>query len=323
MNRRDWTGLICMAALWLCACVTNLHSNSLKIGVLNVAYDDSFAVEDDPWSWNNGTALLVTGGSLPPGIQLTGSGQLIGTPTQVGDFSFSVTAYTFNNNWWGDDDVYEDSEWYTFFVTEASTNTLCPDPADELTIETYACLGDIEKDNLAAGDAFTLDVNYFVDFNLGQSYDIVTLDFSVFYDEAAFAPVNDSLNSQILREAATRTNASVIFESLPGELHVIVSAQTQNLHKSGRLIDLPFSALTDTPAGAYPFTVVWNGIGQNSTKHALPTVAEIDGLVTVTDGVYEDALADETADAPEEAVDETSEDGSAVEDEDASEETAI
>jgi hypothetical protein len=285
-----------MTALLLSACMTNLHSNSLKIGVLNVAYDDSFAVEDAPWTWDDGTALLVTGGSLPPGIQLTGNGQLIGTPTQIGDFSFSVTAYTFDNDWWGDDDdVYEDSEWYTLFVTETSTNANCPDPADELATEIYACLGEIEQDNLATGDTFTLDVNYFIDFNQGNSYDVFTLDFSVFYDEAAFAPVADALNSQILREAATRTNASVSFESLPGELRVIISAQTQNLHKSGRLIDLPFTASTDTAAGVYPFTVVWNGIGQNSTKQTLPTAVEIDGLVTVTDGVYEGALADETA----------------------------
>lgn len=37
-------------------------------------------------------AFAVTAGSLPPGISITSSGKLIGTPTQTGSFSFTVTA---------------------------------------------------------------------------------------------------------------------------------------------------------------------------------------------------------------------------------------
>jgi len=37
-------------------------------------------------------SLMVTGGSMAPGLTLAPSGELTGTPTAVGDFSFTVTA---------------------------------------------------------------------------------------------------------------------------------------------------------------------------------------------------------------------------------------
>lgn len=284
--------VLCLVALN--GCGNNLQSSSLKIALLDQAYSDNFIVSDDPFTWDANTALLVTSGSLPSGIDLTGNGELIGTPTQVGDFNFRVTAYSYSYDVWSDDgdDVDADSEWYTLFVTEANTNPLCPNPDDEVATEIFICLGTLERDNLATGSELDLDVNYFIDFNKGNGYDVFTLDFSVLYDDTNFSAVDDLLNSQILREAATRTDASVSFDSQPGELRVVVSASTKNLHKSGRLIDIPFTAIQDVAAGASTFTVMINSIGQQSTKNALPNFVEIDGTVTVTDGVYEDVATE-------------------------------
>jgi hypothetical protein len=275
--------LLGFASLGASCTMTNLHTRPLKTAVVDHTYNDSFFVENNSWgNWGLSTVLTVTGGALPNGIILSSNGQLSGTPTQVGDYGFRVTSYTFDNDYFSDDDVYEDSEWFGLFVTEASTNSLCPDPSDVTVTEIFVCLGDIETETWAANEDVTLDVNYFVDFDNGNDYDIFTLDFSIFYDDTLFAPDANKLNSQILREAATRTDATVSFTQVSSdELRVVIQATSKNLHKAGRILDLPFQALANIPAGEYGFTVVWNGV----TSHAngsLPSLAEVDGVITVT-----------------------------------------
>lgn len=283
---------LALLILILCAtgCYNNLKSTSLSTAVLDKNYSDTFLVDENDWnvSWgDNQIALLVTDGSLPPGIELSGDGWLFGTPTAVGDFDFEVTAYTIHDSYFDDseDDVYGDSETFTLFVTETSTNLFCPDPSNTVVTETYLCLGDLTADYLEQDDAFFLDVNYFVDFNKGGDYDIRSIDFTIFYDPDNFAPVTEYLNSQILREAATRTGATVEFtEENPGELHVVLTAQSKNLHKSGRIMDLPFYAVQNVPAGTYSFPITINSIVSGSGEN-LPSEFEVDGQIVVAGDV--------------------------------------
>ena len=279
------------------ACGRNLHSTSLKIGVLNQTYYDTFYVEEQGWNWGDDTVLTLTSGGLPPGLYLSSNGELNGTPTAVGDFIFCVSAYSFSNYspFEDDDDVDRDSETYDLFVTEASTNELCPSPDDETLTETYLCLGDLSYDSISAGTALDLDMNFFVSFDYGMDYEFTALDFSVFYDPTQFEPIENELTSQILRESATRTNATVTFsEPTDGELRIVVTVRENTLHKSGRLMDLPFQAVQNVPAGEYPFTIIFNSITANNTDAAIPTTYEIDGKVTVAASIEEEVDETET-----------------------------
>lgn len=282
------------------ACGHDLHSESLKIGVLNQTYYDTFYVEEEGWTWGDDTVLAVTSGSLPTGLYLTSSGEIIGTPTSVGDFEFRVTAYSFSYSFDDDDDVDRDSETYDLFVTEASTNGNCPSPDNESLNDTYYCLGDLTYDTLAAGTAIDLDMNLFVSFEYGEEYEFTALDFSVFYDPAQFEPIESELTSQILREAATRTGAIVTFsEPAAGELRISVTVSENTLHKSGRLMDLPFQAVQNVPAGEYPFEIVFNAVTTSNTEVALPSTYEIDGKVSVTADVEVETEETETTEGEE------------------------
>ncbi len=62
-----------------------ISTTSLPNGKVAVAYGQQLAtVGNRAGSWS------LSGGALPPGINLTGNGQVIGTPTLAGTFSFSV-----------------------------------------------------------------------------------------------------------------------------------------------------------------------------------------------------------------------------------------
>lgn len=277
------------------ACSHNLHSTSLKIGVLDQTYYDTFYVEANGWNWGDETVLTLSSGSLPPGLYLSSNGELNGTPTEVGDFVFRINAYSisYSDIFDDDDDVDRDAETYDLFITEASTNEFCPSPDDETLIETYLCLGDLSYDSLSAGTPIDLDMNFFVSFDYGMDYEFTALDFSVFYDPTQFEPIESQLTSQILREAATRTNATVTFsEPTEGELRIVVTVSENTLHKSGRLMDLPFQALQNVAAGEYPFTIVFNTLTTNNTEVVIPSTYEIDGKVSVTADVTEEV--DET-----------------------------
>jgi hypothetical protein len=63
-----------------------LGANSLPVGTAGVAYAAPIAVSGGVglYSW------AVAGGSVPPGLHLSGAGALIGTPTTAGTYAFSV-----------------------------------------------------------------------------------------------------------------------------------------------------------------------------------------------------------------------------------------
>lgn len=295
------------------ACGVQLQATNLSTSILNEYYQDSFVYSDNSWGlddlWDDDDILYAqTSGSLPSGVVIAANGQVVGTPTAVGNYEFRVTVYSiddydfsnfiddvWSNDWDDDDDVDADSQWFTLFVTERSTNPSCPEPNDETTVETYVCLSAIEADTLVQDETFTLDVNYFINFDNSFDYNIERIAFTVYYDAEKFAPVAESLNSQILRETATRATASVAFNNtVPGELSVVVTAGDKDFHKSGRFIDIPFSALSNMEVGVYDFPIVIDEISSGDSEVTLPTSIGINGDLTVNESIEEEEVEIET-----------------------------
>ena len=61
-------------------------AGALPVGTQGTAYSTTLTATNNPTSWT------VTGGSLPPGLTLGNDGKITGTPTTVGDYSFSAKA---------------------------------------------------------------------------------------------------------------------------------------------------------------------------------------------------------------------------------------
>lgn len=302
-----------LAVFLFTACGVQLQATNLSTSILNEYYQDSFVYSDNSWGlddlWDEDEILYAqTGGSLPSGVVIASNGQVVGTPTAVGNYEFRITVYSiddydfsnfaddlWSNDWDDDDDVDADSQWFTLFVTERSSNPFCPEPNDETTVETYVCLGSVEADTLAQDDTFTLDANYFINFDNSFDYDIERVAFTIYYDAEKFAPVAESLNSQILRETATRATASVAFDNaVPGELGVVVTAGDKDFHKSGRFLDIPFTALTNIEAGVYDFPIAIDEIASGDSEVTLPTNIGINGDVTVNESIEEEEVEIET-----------------------------
>lgn len=303
-----------LLAFMFTACGVNLQATNLSTALLDEYYQDGFFYNDNSWEmddwWDEDEILYAqTSGSLPSGVVIASNGQVVGIPTAVGNYEFRVTVYAIDDydafnfavdilssDWDDDDDdVDADSQWFTLFVTERSTNNACPAPNDETTVETYVCLGSIESDTLAQDDTFTLDVSYFINFDNSFDHDIERVAFTIYYDAAQFAPVEDGLNSQILRETATRATASVTFDNtVPGELGVVVTAGDKDFHKPGRFIDIPFSALTNIAAGVYDFPIEIDEIASGDSEVTLPANIGINGNLTVTESIEEEITTDET-----------------------------
>ena len=68
-----------------------LSSATLPNGTYGTAYNQSLTASGD-----STYTFRVTGGALPPGLNLL-NGVFSGTPTAVGNYSFTITAYGFNN----------------------------------------------------------------------------------------------------------------------------------------------------------------------------------------------------------------------------------
>lgn len=267
------------------ACGPVVHVEALPIGLLNESYSYTFSFDDgDDWfSWDEDLVLDVVRGDLPDGVGLTADGELLGTPTEVGNFEFKVALYAIDEGFW-DDDVDSDSEWFTLFVTEPSSNDSCPTPNNESLAETYICLGEVTAETMAADDAFTLDVEYFVNYASAPDYDIDAITFTVTYDAASFAPDEDALNSEILREAATRHGATVSIDTnTTGTLTLTITATEQNFHAAGRLADLPFHAIANLAAGTYDFAVAFSLDSGDDAE--LPSNINVNGSVTVEEDI--------------------------------------
>lgn len=295
--------LLLLAVLTV-SCGANLHVSTLTTAVVNEPYNFYLSAEDESWDWFDSSSMLfgVSGGYLPAGVALSSNGVLTGTPLEIGNFEFRITAYAIDEGWDSyyfddEDDVTSDSEWYTLFVTERSTNNDCPNPTSTGVTEAYICLGAPEAESLAEGESFTLDINYFIEHAKATGYDIWQMDFSISYDPSLFTVDANYLGSNSLREAATRAGATIDFDtSTEGVVRIVLTGGYKSFHKSGRIIDLPFVALTDIPAADYNFDLTVNGIASDNAGDNLPNVFEIEGYLSV----YEDVIVEEEEPVEEE-----------------------
>ncbi len=280
------------------SCGANLYEATLSIAVVDEPYSYSLTAVDEDWELFDSSDLVFSysSGSLPSGVVVGSNGEIAGTPTELGNFEFRVTVYAIDNDWydwwyddcwygcWYDDGVTEDSEWYTLFVTEDSTNEDCPSSDNETTTELYVCLGNVEVESLSESEEFVLDINYFIDFDNAEDYDIEYIEFTVYYDSDTLAIDSNDLTSQSLREAATRTNATVTFDDLEADtLTIGVTGVDKSFHKSGRFIDLPFYALADVDAGELIFDIDIVSVISGNEETTLPTAYGIAGSLTVSE----------------------------------------
>lgn len=93
-----------------------LSPDTLPNGVVGAAYNQSISI-----SGSSGFTFSVPPGGLPPGLTLSPTGTLTGTPTAAGTYSFTVTA-TGQNNCGG-------SKIYTLIVTTAVCTPVTLSPA--------------------------------------------------------------------------------------------------------------------------------------------------------------------------------------------------
>lgn len=276
--------------LLLTACFSrvDLKSNRLPTALLNEYYAYSFELHAG-WAdfWDSSMSTELYGGELPSGIGIASNGLLFGTPQETGDFEFRVLA---SDNDFFDEESWPDAEWFTLFVTEPGTNEDCPRPDDETTREIYLCLGDAGEESVSTGDSFDLDVNYFVNLDDAGDYDIFTLSFLIAYDSASFSVDSAALTSTLLREAATRTDASVSYDTATaGQLGVTLAADSKPFIRAGRMIDIPFTALLDLDRAEYSFTLTVNAVTPEDSDTTLPEVIAVDGSLTVDEPAAEPA----------------------------------
>ncbi|MBF0107211.1 MAG: hypothetical protein HQM16_18015 [Deltaproteobacteria bacterium] len=274
-------------SLTLSACWSELYVAHLSTALINESYSFQLAVDNDDLEWDlfddSYYVYSLTGGRPPVGTYVTSSGAIVGTPAETGNFSFEVTMHDIDYESFGEDDVSSDSKWYTLFVTKRSTNTDCPAPNDEDTTDIYICSGLVEKETLAQNESFELDINFFVDYTRASAYAISEIDFTITYDSTLFAIDPVRLTSLLLKEAATRVDSTVLYDNTTaGQLKITITAHENTLHKSGRIIDIPFYALSDVPAGQSDFSILINHIQSDDDDVNWPEWYEIDGAITVS-----------------------------------------
>lgn len=270
------------------ACSVEVQVEPLPVALLGETYSYTFDIDDNSWDWwgDNDMVLTLAAGELPDGVEIASSGRLYGTPEEVGNFHFKAGAYSIDEGW-GDDEVDYDSEWFTLFVTERSTNDGCPGPNDsDATL--YMCVGDIEAEadedtGLSAGSEVTVDITYFVNFDDGIDYDITSITFTLFYDSTSFSLGDGVTGDDILREAATRQEATVdIDTSVAGQITVRVEAGIDQFMAGGRFADIPFVANLDLAPEEYNFSLRVDEMHSGSDQ-TLPTIHVINGAVTVVE----------------------------------------
>lgn len=256
----------------------NIQQATLNTALLDDYYEYDFEV-DAAWSdpWDNSTSVQLIQGNLPRGMGISSDGLLFGTPQIVGDFEFRVGIYDIgtgseNNSW-------SDTEWFTLFVTEPSTNEECPSPDDEDVNEFYVCAGTLSESNVVVGDEIELDVNIFINRDDAGDFDFESFSFQINYDSRFLALDEDDLNSGLLREAATRNNASVTFDNTTeGVLLVELEADKGHFVRGGRLMNLPFHVIVDMPEDTYEFSVTINEL-IGSKNATLPETVAIGGTL--------------------------------------------
>lgn len=271
---------ILLILLMFSACSPNLHETTLPVAQLNESYEFALYGQDNDL-WDNGSLVYEkTGGSLPNGVYVTTGGLIAGTPTELGNYEFKVTLYDIDRGI--DDDVDSDSEWYTLFVTEPSSNEDCPEPADLNATGISLCLGNLTSTEVLADDELSLDVNLFLQKTRASDYDIDYIDLTITLTEGYFYFDDSSINSNILREATTRAEGLLSYEIVAdNQLRLQLSKGNKTFHKSGRLMDLPFFALSDLEEGTYDFIITVHELHSEDPDQSLPQAFEIDGSLVV------------------------------------------
>lgn len=267
------------------SCGANLHQATLDVALLNEPYLFYLSAEDESWRFFDQTTMVfsLTAGQLPPGITLGSNGQIAGSATLVGNYNFRVTAFAIDENFWHDDYVTRDSEWYTLFVTEPSTNDDCPLPNNRTLTGIFLCAGFIEAQNVSKETQINLDINYFVDLNRSKKYTIDQISFHLLYDSENFEPATNTLTSASLREAATRSGGTMQIEIIePGDLLITIQGLNDSFHKAGRLLDIRFVVLNDLEDADYEFII--EDIILDSSNHDpnWPDPDAIQGLLSHT-----------------------------------------
>jgi hypothetical protein len=270
----------------LSACFINLQQDRLPVALLNEPYQESFDIDRNGTFWSS-YFTTADGGDLPAGIGVSSNAWIMGSATELGHFEFHISLYSYESGFFNDfDGGHDDGEWFTLFVTEPSTNEACPSPQNENIQEVYVCAGSLSQETIENGDEFSLDIEYFANWFDSMDYDITAINFTIGFDAASVTPISDELNSTLLREVATHFGSTVAFDStIPGQLNVVVTASTEQLRIPGRLMNIPFEAIADLPAGDYPFTIIMNGITQGEASKSTPTLLGVDGLITAEEDV--------------------------------------
>ncbi len=259
----------------------DLKSKTLPTAVKGSNYQYEFVIDEEGLSFLDDYYAVLQDGNLPDGMGITYDGYLIGSPEETGSFHFRVQIGDVADSE-EENESFADSEWYTLFVTEASTNSNCPQPDEENVSEIYVCLGAVEESGLAAGDSFILDLNLYINPDKLKSYALKKLVISIAYDPAQFSVDNDTLNSSVLREAATHTSTGIDFDSTTSGVLKVTLTSEKFFSRSGRYADLPFVLATDLADGDYNFSLSIESLSSSKDNVDLPDLIDEDGLLTLS-----------------------------------------
>lgn len=262
------------------SCGPKLESNPLPIGLLDTFYEHQFTSVSR--FAGDETFYSITNGDLPLGLELSADGEIYGYPEETGLFDFEVTVYQVDYGYDGDS-VSSDSDTFEIFITEPSSNANCPLPTDTTVSEIFICAGSGILDGLYVGESFDLDITYYINPSDAESLNIQTVQFSVTFDATHFEIDEENLNSILLREASSSANTDVSFDAeTEGELVITLTTHDEDAFElSGRLLDIPFYATTDTPLGDYTFEVNILSVESQNADATLPDLLEINGVVSV------------------------------------------
>lgn len=265
---------------------TELKDQTLETAIINEPYSHNLKTAHHNWGvgWRDDHFLKQTSGDIPDGLGVTSGGNIVGTPLAKGEFKFRVSVFSFEEGLFDEDEVEtEDSAWFILFVTEASTNGNCPLPSNVDVTELHLCLGTLTKTEVKNDEEVALDINYYVNSSQADSanYDVNQMAMTITYDATSFSMDDAKLNSQLLAEAATRTEATVTFTNNPGELHVELTAVKKPFLRPGRLMNIPFKAIKDLDQTSYTFTLTSTTYTQSDPDMILPASVALDGELTV------------------------------------------
>lgn len=286
--------ILVLIPLLLSACgARDIIQHRMPSAIVNEYFQYSFDVESNWTDWSYDSHFFkITDGDMSPGMDITSRGNLMGIPLTTGVYDFKVAVYGVDDDWWDwedddwlfddDDTDWLDSEWFTLFVTDASSNADCPLPSSTGQTELYICAGTVTKEVLAAGDSFDLDLNFHVDPENSRNYLVSGFSFTISYDPTLFAFEANDLSTNTFSDLPKLYEASATFDdNKAGLLTITLTTGNEDWHQAGRLLNIPVQVLTDMPAGTTLFTVGEVSITTMEKSTATPTFKGINGSITV------------------------------------------